>query len=115
MIKYEKVLCDIMECTEHSQKGIKSSAKINEDVVFESFDGVCYYDGKAIQKRIPFVHITEPYNGVYIPESRFNFITSFLIGFKSKFHGGITIDNKRFYSSSPFKVGDIFVEKIETE
>lgn len=112
MLRYKKVLCDILSCTEHSHKGIKSSCKMNEDVILSGFDGCIYYDGKPVQKRIPFIEITEPYSGLYIPENKFNFITTFLIGFHSRFHHSIAIDNKRFYTSSPDKVGDIFVKKV---
>ena len=107
MIKYEKVLCDIMECTAHSQKGIISSGLLS------GFDGCIYYDGKPIEKNIPFIHITERFTELYIPENKFNFITKFLIGFHSRFNRGITIDNKKFFTSYPDKIGDIFVKNSE--
>jgi len=109
MIKTKKVLCDILKCSKHSKSGVTSCATMNEETLFGSFDGCIYYDGKAIEKRICFIEVTEPYSGLYIPENKFNFVTRFLIGFHSKFHRGITIDNKRFYTSTPHKIGDIFV------
>lgn len=116
MIKYEKVLCDIMECTKYEYKSHMRStlSNSNGNIMFESGFGSSSYDGKPIKEKVPFIQVSEPYRYLYIPENRFNFLTKFLIWFHSKFHHGITIGNKRFYSTSPNKLGYIYV-KVSAE
>ena len=115
MIKYEKVLCDIMECTEYEYKSSMRStiSDSNGNTMFESGFGTKYYDGKPIKEKVPFIQVSEPYYYLYIPENKFNFITTFLIRFHSKFNNGITLDNKRFYNTSPNKYGDTYVKVSE--
>lgn len=113
MIKYKRVLCDVLKCSEYKESGARSSCSINNDVAFDSFDGCIYYDGDTIEKGIPFIKLIKPFPELYIPENKFNFITSFLIGLHSKIHRGITIDNKKFYISSPHKIGDVYVQVSE--
>ena len=113
MIEYKKVLCDILKCTDYEEKGMKSSSKINGEVIFRDFEGICHYDGKIIEKNVPFIELGAPFHSVYVPESKFNAYTKFLINFCRNYLHKITFDEKRFYSSSPFEVGDIFVEKVE--
>ena len=87
----------------------------NGNVLFESGFGSSTYDGKPIQEKVPFIEVDEPFHYLYIPESKFNFITKFLVRFHSKFRHGITLDNKRFYNTSPNKIGDIYVKVVEKE
>ena len=115
MVKYSKVLCDILKCSEYKRSGVSSSASMNEDVIFSSFDGCIYYVGKPIKKRVPFIKINEPFCDLFVPENKFNFVTLFLIGLYSKINKGITIDNKRFYSSDPDKIGDIYVKVFKED
>ncbi len=115
MIKYEKVLCDIMECTEYEYKSRMRStlSDSNGNTMFESGFGTSSYDGKAIQKNLPFIQVSEPYRYLYIPENKFNFLTKLIIAFSSKFHKGIVLNNKRFYNTSPNKIGNIYVKVSE--
>ena len=112
MIKYKKVLCDIMECTEYEYKSRMSSTLSDSkgNVIAESGFGVSSYDGKPIHKNVPFIQVSEPYYYLYIPEEKFNFITKFLIVYSVKFKKGITLNNKRFYKTSPNKIGDVYVK-----
>lgn len=114
MIKYKKVLCDILKCTEYEEKGMKSSSKVNGEVIIRDFEGVCHYHGEVMEKNVAFIELAPPFHGVYIPESKFKGYTKFLINFCRSYLHRITFDEKRFYSTSPFEVGDIFVEKIES-
>ena len=115
MIKYNKVLCDIMECTEYEYKSSMRSTLSDSkgNIMFESGFGSSSYNGKPINKNVPFIQVSEPFRYLYIPENKFNFLTTFLIGLHSKFNNGITIDNKRFYNTSPHKKGDIYVKVSE--
>ena len=113
MIKYKKVYCDILKCTQYEERGMKSSSKINGEVVIRDFEGVCHYYGEVIEKNVPFIELGAPFHSVYIPECKFNAYTKFLINFYINYLHKITFDEKRFYTTSPFEVGDIFVEKVE--
>ena len=114
MIEYKKVFCDVLKCTDYEEKGMKSSSKINGEVIFRDFEGICHYDGEIIQKNVPFIELGLPFHGVYVPESKFNAYTKFIINFCKNYLHTITFDEKRFYSTSPCNVGDIFVEKIKS-
>ena len=115
MIKYKKVHCDILKCTEYEEKGIKSSSKINGEIVFRDFEGLCHYDGKVLENNVPFIELDYPFHGVYIPENKFKGYTKFLVLLSKNYLHKITFDEKRFYSTSPSEVGDIFVKKTETD
>lgn len=112
MIKYKRVLCDIMECTkyEYQSHGRSTLSDSEGNIIIECGFGTSSHDGKPIQKNVPFIQVSEPFQYLYIPEKKFNFLTTFLIGFHSKFHRGITLNNKRFYNTSPNKIGDIYVK-----
>lgn len=112
MFTYKKVLCDILECTEYEYKSNMCSTLSDSKgtVISECGFGSSNYTGKTIQEKVPFIEVDEPFHYLYIPENKFNFITTFLIGFHSKFHHGITLDNKRFYNTGPNKLHDIYVK-----
>jgi len=114
MIKYKKGLCDVLKCTEYEYKShMTSSIRDSKgNVIAESGFGSSRYDGKPIQKDISFIQVSDPYY-LYIPEEKFNFISKFLIAYSVKFNKGITLNNKRFYSTSPNKLGDIYVKVSE--
>lgn len=113
MIKFKKVYCDILKCTEYEERGIKSSTKVNGDIIIRDFEGGCHYDGEVLEKNVPFIEIGSPFHGVYVPERKFNILTKFIINFCRSYLHRITFDEKRFYTTSPFEIGDIFVEKVE--
>lgn len=115
MIKYNKVYCDILKCTEYEEKGLKATTKVNGKITMRDFEGVCHYDGEVIEKNIPFIELDYPFHGVYIPENKFKGYTKFLINFCRNYLHRITFDEKRFYTTSPFEVGDIFVEKVKDQ
>lgn len=112
MIKYKKVLCDLMECTEYEYKSSMRSTLSDSkgNIMFESGFGSSSYNGKPINKNVPFIQVSDPYYYLYIPEEKFNFITKFLIAYSVKFKKGITLNNKRFYNTSPHKIGDVYVK-----
>jgi len=113
MIKYKKVYCNILKCTDYEDKGLKSSTKINGKVVMMDFEGGYHYDGEVLEKNVPFIELGSPFHGVYVPEKKFNFYTKLLIKLCTSYLHKVTFDEKRFYSTSPFEIGDIFVEKIQ--
>jgi len=115
MIKYRKVLCDILKCTEYEEKDIKATTKMDGKVIMRDFEGGCHYDGKILEKNVPFIELGSPFHGVYVPESKFNTYTKLLINICINYLHKVTFDEKRFYSTSPFEVGDIFVEKIDNK
>lgn len=114
MVKYTKVCCDILKCTEYEEKGLKATTKVNGKVILRDFEGGCHYDGEILKKNVPFIELGKPFHGVYVPEEKFNFYTKFLINFYVNYIHKVTFDEKRFYSTSPFEVGDVFVEKVTT-
>ena len=77
------------------------------------FEGGSNYAGEILEKNVPFIELGLPFQGVYVPESKFNFYTKFLIKFHVKYLHRVTFDEKRFYSTTPFEIGDMFIEKVE--
>ena len=113
MIKYKKVYCDILKCTEYEEKELKSSTKVNGKVIIRDFEGGTHYNGEVIEENVPFIELGAPFHNVYVPKNKFKGYTIFLINFCKSFLHRITFDEKRFYTTSPFEIGDIFVEKLE--
>lgn len=113
MIKYKKVTCDILKCTNYEEKGLKVSTKTNGKVIIRDFEGGSHYNGEVLEKNIPFIQLGAPFHDVYVPENKFNALTKFIINFCRSYLHRLTFDEKRFYTTTPFEVGDIFVEKVE--
>ena len=112
MIKYNKVLCDILKCTEYEEKELKSTTKIDGEAIIRDFEGGIHYDGEVIEKNVPFIELGTPFHGVYVPQRKFNAFTKFIINFCIKYIHKVTFDEKIFYSPTPFEIADIFVEKV---
>jgi len=113
MIKYNKVYCNILKCTDYEEKGIKATTKVKGKVILRDFEGGCHYDGEVIEKNVPFIELGTPFHNVYIPESKFNAYTKLIVNFCRNYLHRITFDEKRFYPTTPFEPGDIFVEKVD--
>lgn len=116
MIKTKTVICDVMECTEYEERGIKSTLRDSKrnDIISE-FNGVCYYDGKPIKHNVPFIMLDYPLYGLCIPENKFNLKVKFLIYFYTFFKSGILIDGKTFFELSPDKIGDKYLKVINDD
>ena len=113
MIKFKKVLCNVLECTEYDEKGLKSSVKVNDNVTLREFEGGCHYDGKLIQENVPFIQLDYPFHCTYIPEKKFNFITKLILHYAINYSHTVIIDEKRFFTNAPANLRDKFVQVIE--
>ena len=114
MIKFKKVLCDVLECTEYSEKGLKTSSKVDGKLVLREFEGGWHYGGKIIKENVPFIQLDYPFHCTYIPVCKFNFITKLILYYAMNFSHAVTIDDKRFYSDTPHNVKDKFVQIVQS-
>ena len=113
MIKFKKVLCNILECTEFDLKGLKSFTRSNGKDILSEFEGGCHYDGKVIQENVPFIQLDFPFHCTFIPESKFNFVTKILLYYAMNYSHIVTIDEKRFFTNAPANLRDKFVQVVK--